>query len=255
MMKHRAWVAWQLANACFMSCIFSWPGFQIDYLTIDLMHCGCLGTVLYLLGSVIWERFHLMKGLVTKPADTLNDILRFIKIASKEIGQLRPPINDLVIGMLTSADKQARPRIKLKAAEARHLLPCINWLLQNLWTPTSAYEELVMHCVKAKSTFYDQLYLWDAGDMAGKEGCIKAGKRFLALYAELAEINKHGKLYKWFPKFHLFQHLLESQIPLLGNPKAAWCYFDESNIGIASKLAASCHPSTIHRLVLTKARL
>ena len=91
--------------------------------------------------------------------------------------------------------------------------------------------------------------------MAGKEGCIKAGKRFLALYAELAEINKDGKLYKWFPKFHLFQHLLESQIPLLGNPKAAWCYFDESNIGIASKLAASCHPSTIHRLVLTKARL
>ena len=255
MMKHRAWVAWQLLNNMFMSCIFSWPGFEIEYVTIDLMQCGCLGVNLYLLGSIIWERFHLMKGLATKPGDTLNDILDYIKIAAKGIGHKRPPINDLVIGMLTSAKKQPRPRIKLKAAESRYLLPCISWLLQNLWTPTSAYEELVMQCVKAMSSFYDQLYVWDAGDMAGREGCLRAGKRFLHVYAELAEINKDGKLYKRFPKFHLFQHQLESQIPLLGNPKAAWCYFDESKIGIASKLAASCHPSTIHRLVLTEARL
>ena len=255
MMSHREWVAWQIFNLGFMSCIFSWPGFVIDYMTIDLMHCGCLGVNLYLLGSAIWDRFHIMKGKLTKPQQTLTDICRYIKIASKEIGQTRPPINDLVIGMLSSADGQARPRLKVKAAESRHLLPCISWLLQNLWAPTSPYEELVMQCVKALSSFYDQMYVWDSGDMSGRAECIKHGKRFLHLYAELVEVNKDGLLYKWYPKFHLFQHLIESQIPICGNPKAAWCYYDESNIGLASKLAASCHPSTIHRTVLTKARL
>ena len=79
----------------------------------------------------------MMKGLVTKPQATLTDSLRFIKIAAKEIGQARPPINDLAIGMLSSASKQARPRLKVKAAESRHLLSCVNWLLQNLWAPNS----------------------------------------------------------------------------------------------------------------------
>ena len=103
-MSHREWVAWQVFNLGFMSCICSWPGFVIDYMTIGLMHCGDLGVTLYLLGSVIWDRFLLMKGKATKPQQTLTDIGRYIKIAAKEIGQKRPPINDLVIGMLSSAD-------------------------------------------------------------------------------------------------------------------------------------------------------
>ena len=155
----------------------------------------------------------------------------------------------------SSKGKQARPRIKLKAAEARHTLACVNWLLQNLWAPASPYEELVMQTVRALNGFYEAIYVWDAGDMAGKADCIKCGRRFLQLYAELAAANVDTLLFKWFPKFHLFQHLVEAQIPVAGNPKDCWCYFDESNIGIAAKLAASCHPSTLHRLVLTKARL
>ena len=254
-MNHTQWVAWQLLNAGFISCIFSWPGFHIDYLSIDLMHCGDLGVVLYLLGSVLWERFYLMNGLTTRPQETLVDILSFIKTAAKNVGQERPPINNLVIGMLQSASGKQKPRIKLKAAEARHTLACVNWLLQNLWAPTTPYQELVMQCVRALSGFYDNMYKWDAGDMAGKTDGIKCGRRFLQLYAELAAANVDTLLFKWFPKFHLFQHLVESQIPASGNPKQAWCYFDESNIGIAAKLAASCHPSTLHRLVLTKARL
>ena len=116
----------------FVSCIFSWPGFDIDYVSIDLMHCGCLGVNLYLLGSVIWERFHSMKGKVTKPQVTSSDICRCSKIAAKAIGQARPPTNDLVIGMLSSDSKQARPRLKVKAAESRHLLSCVSRLLQNV---------------------------------------------------------------------------------------------------------------------------
>ena len=254
-MNHKQWVAWQLMKFGFMSCIFSWPGFQIDYLSIDLMHCGDLGVVLYLLGSVLWERFRLMNGKITKPQETFVEILRFIKIAAKNLDQLRPPINNLVIGMLTNSQRKPRPRISLKAAEARHTLACVNWLLQNLWAPTTPYEQLVADCVRALTEFYSNIYIWDAGDMAGKADCIKCGRRFLQLYSELVAANKDNLLYKWFPKFHLFQHLIESQIPILGNPKDAWCYFDESNIGIAAKLAASCHPTTLHRLVLTKARL
>ena len=255
-MNHKQWIAWQMSINGFMSCMFSWPGFKTDYMSIDLMHCGDLGVVLYTIGSAIWERFHIMRGLMTRPMETLTDILRYIRVATKNIAEKRPPINTLTIGMLSgSKGKQARPRIKLKAAEARHTLACVSWLLQNLWAPTSPYEQLVMQCVRALNGFYENINLWHDGDMAAKSECIKCGNRFLQLYGELAAANTDTLLWKWFPKFHMFQHLLESQIAVAGNPKSSWCYFDEHNIGIAAKLAASCHPSTLHRLVLTKARL
>ena len=91
--------------------------------------------------------------------------------------------------------------------------------------------------------------------MGARGNCTAAGRRFLNFFAEMARIHADDVLFKWFPKFHLFQHLVEFQLGHMGNPKLAWCYTDESNIGKAADIAEACHPSTVHRLVLQKARL
>ena len=55
------------------------------------------------------------------------------------------------------------------------------------------------------------------------------------------------------PKAHLVQHLVSDTIKIFGSPSSFWCYFDESFVGRAKKIAAmSRHPATIGKMVLKK---
>ena len=62
-------------------------------------------------------------------------------------------------------------------------------------------------------------------------------------------------LYRFYPKHHLFLHVVEEQPAQSGNPALSWCYGDESAIGDAIKVAESAHPATLHRLVMVKQRV
>ena len=107
---------------------------------------------------------------------------------------------------------------------------------------------------------YDELVNWKPGS-----GVIAAdfGRRSVQLYAELC--NEHLEERTWQrsgmlvwamrPKFHLFLHCLEDQVAISGNPRDAWCYCDESEIGAGVRVAESCHPSTLHRTIMQKHRL
>ena len=44
-----------IARGGFLFKIFDIPGFPHAMITADLMHCGDLGVLLYLLGIVVWE--------------------------------------------------------------------------------------------------------------------------------------------------------------------------------------------------------
>ena len=55
-------------------------------------------------------------------------------------------------------------------------------------------------------------------------------------------------LYRFYPKHHLFLHVVEEQPAQSGNPALNWCYGDESAIGDAIKVAESAHAATLHRL-------
>ena len=61
-------------------------------------------------------------------------------------------------------------------------------------------------------------------------------------------------LYRFYPKHHLFLHVVEEQPAQSGNPALSWCYGDESAIGDAIKVAESGHAATLHRLVMVKYR-
>ncbi len=89
------------------------------------------------------------------------------------------------------------------------------------------------------------------------------GRRFLAYYSELAQESlaardwQHDGFLVWrlYPKMHLLLHILEDQVATVGNPRDRWCYCDESEIGAATNVAESSHPSTVHRRVMEKYHL
>ena len=60
--------------------------------------------------------------------------------------------------------------------------------------------------------------------------------------------------WKLVPKHHLFLHIVEEQVAVAGSPKACWCYPDESEIGLAAKVGASCHPRYLPTAVILKYR-
>ena len=62
-------------------------------------------------------------------------------------------------------------------------------------------------------------------------------------------------VWRQYPKMHLLLHVIEDQVLIKGSQLESWCYADESEIGAAAILAEMPHPSTIHRLVMTRHRL
>eukprot|EP00959_Pyramimonas_sp_CCMP1952_P056324 1176324-Pyramimonas_sp.AAC.1 len=52
-------------------------------------------------------------------------------------------------------------------------------------------------------------------------------------------------MYKFVPKFHLWEHLTEIYPSLMGNPRYFWTYSDEDLVGLAIGIAESVHPSTL----------
>ena len=121
---HRAHQRRILASDSYMCGIYNLPGFQLKYVNADMMHCICLGILQYFLANVLLELFLFMGGLVTQPEATLAELMLFIKMASKQLGQDRPPINRLTFGMI-KGDGPKQPKLKTKAAEGRRLLPSI----------------------------------------------------------------------------------------------------------------------------------
>ena len=83
-----------------VSGLFDIPGMRLEHVSIDLMHVGDFGIVLYLLGMILYELFIEMNGRISDPRTTLSDLQTLIRMASKRIGQTSPPIRDLTMAMI-----------------------------------------------------------------------------------------------------------------------------------------------------------
>ena len=144
MLSHEQLLAVLCENK-FVSGLFDLPGFLASFITIDVMHCIDLGILQYLLGNVLYEIFIEMGGRITRPGETIADIMILIKKSNRDIGQAAPPINLMSFPMI-KADKK-EPKLKLKGSEGRNLLPCIVHMCQKYLPPKSAYQSLRLECM------------------------------------------------------------------------------------------------------------
>ena len=161
-------------------------------------------------------------GLITRPGAILGDMIVLIKAASKQIKQTRPPINTLTLEMIRTKTT-LKPKCKTKAAEGRHLLPCVLHMLKMFFPPKNRHQELRLRCVENLSKFYDVLGApWDA---ASGPLAAKYARLHLSFYSDLSRealstLDHHSTGWlRWrlYPKHHLFIHVVEDQIATSGS--------------------------------------
>ena len=129
---HEIFLSTCLLSNLFVSPLFLLPGFRIEYVTADLMHCVCLGIVQYCLGNIIFEICFgkEMGGTIGKSGETLGEFMCLLRLASRNLDPaIQCPIGTLTLGMLRK--KAGAPKLKTKAAEGRHLVPVLVWVLRH----------------------------------------------------------------------------------------------------------------------------
>ena len=244
--------------ARFRSALFAFPGMQLKYLSIDLMHASCLGILQYLLGNVFFELSCSLGGNLTGDSDktihAMKMLMLQIRIAAKTLG-IPVPIQYLSFAMIKAQGKG--PKMKLKAAEGRYMLQILRVMLRDFHSPPRTPRETTRFaCVGYLAQVYDELPVWDPD---GSPDAIRmAGLRHITLYQELfryaASRDRDTIYWRIYPKHHIFVHLVEKQTAEQGSPSEGWNYSDEAEIGKAVDVACSTHCLTICRELIRKYR-
>ena len=242
------------ADKRFISVVFSFPGFGFEFFVLDWMHVVDLGVLLYLQGCVLFEVFREMGGVITSPSKTVDSLCLLLENCSKFIEQKNVPVNKLTFPMIRS--KATKCKLKVKATEARRLLPCTLHLIQNIFPPKSDRSRMRLECVSKMRRCFELMDDWSPD--SGVE-FVMVGRQFLALHSLMCQesrehpSNMHA-VWSEYPKHHLMDHLLDD-VSSRGNPKESWSYSEESEIGLCAELAGALHPRTVKTMLLQRHRL
>ena len=148
------------------------------------------------------------------------------------------PFHSLTVTMFRLAMK-SKPKLKLKAAEARHFLPIMKEIIRTCLPADSAHQVLRLQCVDSLLCCYQEMEHWD--QRSSPERFATAGKRHLLLLVHLRGESEDPLRWALYPKHHLLIHLIEGAVV---NPRLEWNYRDESEIGDA--VAMSHNTSSRH---------
>ena len=146
------------------------------------------------------------------------------------------------------------PKLKAKAACTRHLISYARHLCE-LHNDGSTHDRRRLACVKFVERFYEVCAMEEPWIPTDVQDELKEGVRgFMACYNALSHeaLNADMRNWKMTPKFHLFVHLIEVQLPSWGNPRYFWTYGDEDLQRIMKSVALSCHPLNLEPMVLFK---
>ena len=135
------------------------------------------------------------------------------------------------------------PVLKVKAAEARAMVPVVHYITQHMFPKNTAYQRLRFNMLSKLLRCYELLKDFDAIEMGS------SARRFHMLYNELSAMamrNNQPHRWKLYPKFHLMIHLAESG----ENPSLSWNYMDESAIGECAQHAEHCNVRFLHRSLI-----
>ena len=204
----------------------------------------------YTLGNSLDLLFIRIGGVRSRRWPFCQAITTLIKTASKMSNEEKSPLNKLTYGMFRPG-KSKQPCLKCKAAHARHMLPLILYMFENIYFQEDNVGEVHLQTLNHCNDMYNSLYAWkETGSTAARDSMVHHGRMFLILYEELYNLaftmKKYSHMWKWKPTFHHVDHILAEVFD--HNPALLWNYRDESAIGEAVKVAENCHLNTIHRL-------
>ena len=236
-----------------LSPIFSAPGFDPCYITVDVLHALDLGCTADALGNLMTEA--LSHYFVGTKANRLSSLWRLLQEYYKEC-PCESRLDKLTAEMIRSTAKKSKPKLRCKGAECRYLAPFGVRLAQLLHAKSPTDRNMTI--VQTFSALFD-FYMSMSVEPFSPGVSGRAIRKFLVLYGSLGASSPDPDIF-WVmkPKFHLLAEL-EYQCADLSNPRHFWCYRDESFVGFVAEFAASRggghSAATLPERTLTKYRL
>ena len=219
-------------NGISSSVLFEAPGFMLDFIMVDVLHCLDLGVAQEALGNLF---FYFITSKVCPGSNRSQQILHLWHKIQAYYKEACPPTR---IGKLTEEmvkQKSKKPRLRAKGSETRHLVPYGLVLASEIMEAGStAFTRTLFNLFKHLNAFYNCMGQFPFN----KELASNSARQFLLLYGELSRSTSEG-LWTIKPKFHLFQELAEYKTYTSGDPSKFWSYADESFVGFVSKIAHS----------------
>ena len=216
----------------------------------DLMHTGCLGVLLYILGSTLWEL--VFDGPYGGSAQARAKAV-WQKISHKYVELGVDASNRLAdLDLDRFRQKHHFPELRCKAAEARHLLPVLTEVCRDLNRSTARD----LHRLAALDNLCNFYRLCNESlevPLADVSASMKnSAEHFLLHYHWLAAtaLEQGRLLYPMTSKFHCFWHIVDMATFL--NPTSIWCYTFESYIHKVVRSAQMCVAGTPMRLIGNK---
>ena len=261
-----------MAAMQYPSALFYCPGFRLEHISLDSMHCGDLGVFQDAIGGLFWVEVSNKTWHRTNQegVDFLNRQMKLFYMAHPGLSEMH-----LTLSMLRQ--QAGHPTLKAKAAETRHLAGYALVLAHQhaLGTAARGPFEFRAERLQPYSAEYRTMIVQMAQALHSYQNCIQADAfdRNLckqAMYDFLRAMNGLRLLFRRHlaaedhasmpfvmrPKAHMMQHLVEESLPLWGSPKHYWCYGDEDFVGVIKKIAVMTrHPRTLERVLLEKFRL
>ena len=159
---------------------------------------------------------------------------------------LEKPFSCLTLGMIRGKETGDKPKMKLKATEGRRCLPILVRMLKHFFPMVTLQQQKRYYCALNLSLCYDELNNWSDNDSPHR--LAKLGRRHLQLYRELSDMATNPGLWHLYPKHHMALHTMQTNT----NPKSMWNYGDESEIGVACDIGATCNIRELHRQLLLR---
>ena len=234
----------KLAAGVIISGVFNLPGFLLEYCLADWMRAVDLGIAQIVTACILWELFKMMGG-TREDDEPLQNLCVMLRQMSKQLN-IDPPFWRCTLNMVRVVGKS--PRMKLKAAETRRLVPCLVRLLELIFPPQNAKEIARLECLRFLDLCYKEAESWGEGSPFR---LARYGRCHVALYRDLWSAAHGWVLYRFYPKHHLFIHICERGT----NPRDEWCYRDESTIADVVQVAEHQNTQCLHRTIIQKHRL
>ncbi len=223
----------QLHSGVPLSPLWHAPGFLVQMITIDVLHCLDLGVTQDCLGNLFWECIthptFLSGGSKQKRVDTLRGMI----LAHYREFKTSVRLQGLTVEMIKQDQKM--PKLRAKGAETRHVVPFGCLLAQKLHEADPTNHNLtVKNLMDQLCNFYCLMGHDDFDAKAAADCCRKCCLYYGALSQEIGATGWRCK-----PKMHMWQEMAEFQTVSLGNPRDFWTYKDEDFVGFVAQLAHS----------------
>ena len=217
-----------------LSPLLSLPGFLLDYIIIDVLHCVDLGVAQDATGSFFYEMVHNGNGFLD--GTTVEKRVQSLwKMISGFYKQFRTPsrLQALTPEMICKKKAGAKPKLRTKGGEMRHLIPCVVELAQRFHGHVkSVHSKCILDLFSRLLDFYFSIGL-EEFDPAVTQTVIQ---QLCLIYKSLASTPR--SCWHLTPKLHLMQEL-SLAVFTHGDPANDWTYKDEDYMGLISGMGSS----------------